>query len=262
MYLKKFNKFIINIISEQQLQKKRDYTLTPGHQEDYFDNTKEDKTVGQKVKRELLTRTNSKYNNYGGSYGIGYRLGAWMFNKKETPNNKFNKNKQQTATKDQISSNEDPITTFQTISKSELKNLIDNNMIKNKNPKIKNFNAIEKLFSTNGVIYWVAKQKGKIKACAGCVKNKDFNGYYINEIQSYEKGFGSQLIKHILTLDYDIIYCNSNWADKSEQEELDEYYSCREFDFTRFDKGKMHYFYKNKRLSNTELRKFKESLHN
>jgi len=144
------------------------------------------------------------------------------------------------------------------ISKNEIKKIIDNNEIENENSRIKNFNNLTKLFYSNDIDYYVVKDsEGKIRACAGCAK-RFHNSYYINELFSFRKGYGSLLLHYLLSLNYDIIYLNSNWE---EEESLNGYYRRPEFGLTettykRSDDKIVHYFYLNKKLNEEELQEF------
>ena len=99
-----------------------------------------------------------------------------------------------------------------------MEKIIDSNLINNNNKRIdENFSNLRKLFYDNKIFWYLAKNKNnEIVACAGC-KNEKFNSLYINELFSFQSGYGSKLLLYILNFstNYNIIFLNSDWSDKS-----------------------------------------------
>lgn len=145
---------------------------------------------------------------------------------------------------------------FIEVSTAEMKQIINSGAIENKNSRNAGLNNLTKLLYDDSIKWYLYKNGDKIVACAACRENKNPDSLYINQICSFEKGFGAKLLTNILNLNnYAIIYLNSDW---SQGDSLNSYYRKPEFGLTEYikDDSKIHYFYKNKTLEDKELQKF------
>ena len=144
----------------------------------------------------------------------------------------------------------------------EIKYYIDNDLIDNQNPKIKDFKQIEKHLYTGSLVFWYSlfDNENNLRACAGCI-NKENNILYIAEFDSFKSSYGSILLHHILNLNYSCIYLLSNPEDN---EGLLGYYRRPEFGLSEYSYNTsseykdIHYFYLNKSLSTKDLEKVKD----
>lgn len=146
------------------------------------------------------------------------------------------------------------------ISNSQMSQIIAKHSIINYNSNMNNdFINLKKLLYDDQMIWFLYKNNNNIVSCSACKENNKWNSLYINELFSFQKGFGAKLLLYLLNLNYNIIYLNSDW---SQPESLNQYYRQSKFDLTEYvykrDFYDVHYFYKNKTLNKRLLTKFIE----
>lgn len=146
------------------------------------------------------------------------------------------------------------------ITNYQMSQIIASHQIQNNNSNMNNdFINLKKLLYDDQMKWYIFKSNNNIVACAACKENNIWNSLYINELFSFQKGFGALLLLHLLNLNYNIIYLNSDW---SQPESLNQYYRQSKFNLTEYvykrDFYDVHYFYKNKTLNKRLLTKFIE----
>lgn len=144
---------------------------------------------------------------------------------------------------------------FKQYSNSEMGEIVAAHKIEYNNRVTKEF-VNRALWNDESTWYILEDSQGKIEAAISSIEVD--GSLLIEEFMSLRKGAGSELLLHVLSFDYDMIYMFADWSQK---DSLLDYYRDKKFGLTEIvmhnsPDHNTHYFYLNKKLSNEELQKF------
>jgi len=144
---------------------------------------------------------------------------------------------------------------FATYSNSEMGDIVASGKIEYKGKVTKEF-VQRALWNDQSTWYVIEDPWGNIEAAITAVEVD--GSLLIEEFMSLKKGAGSELLLHVLSFDYNMIYLFADWSQKDSLLDYyrDEKFGLEEKVMYNSKNHDTHYFFKNKKLSPDQLEKF------